>query len=264
MRDLLLSISPPRVREAAARLDAAELAMMERDDEPTQLRYATALAEWGDAGGYEAEVHWDSCCTAALGVPYERCRWREVRTLSGGEQKRLVLESLLRDKTEVLLLDEPDNYLDVPGKLWLEQQLAATPKTVLLVSHDRELLANTRRADHHRGGPERLGARRRFRRLRPGAPGPQRAARRAAPPLGRGAREAQAAGADVPAEGVLQLGHGLAAAGRRDPAAQVRGGRPAGARAAGAERADAAARRAHRQARGDLREPRAHRADAPV
>ena len=143
VRDLLLSISPPRVREAAARLDAAELAMMERDDEPAQLRYAAALAEWGDAGGYQAEVHWDSCCTAALGVSYERCRWREVRTLSGGEQKRLVLESLLRDKTEVLLLDEPDNYLDVPGKRWLEQQLAATPKTVLLVSHDRELLANT-------------------------------------------------------------------------------------------------------------------------
>ena len=142
VRDLLLSISARRVREAAARLDAAELAMMERDDEPAQLRYAAALAEWGDAGGYEAEVHWDSCCTAALGVDYERCRWREVRTLSGGEQKRLVLESLLRDRTEVLLLDEPDNYLDVPGKLWLEQQLAATPKTVLLVSHDRELLAN--------------------------------------------------------------------------------------------------------------------------
>jgi ATPase subunit of ABC transporter with duplicated ATPase domains len=143
VRDLLLSIAAPRLQQAAARLDAAELVMMERDDEPAQLRYAAALAEWGDAGGYQAEVHWDSCCTAALRVPYERCRWREVRTLSGGEQKRLVLESLLRDRTEVLLLDEPDNYLDVPGKLWLEQQLAATAKTVLLVSHDRELLANT-------------------------------------------------------------------------------------------------------------------------
>jgi ATPase subunit of ABC transporter with duplicated ATPase domains len=142
VRDLLLSISPARLRQAAAQLDAAELVMMERDDEPAQLRYAAALAEWGDAGGYQAEVHWDSCCTVALGVPYEACRWREVRTLSGGEQKRLVLESLLRDSTEVLLLDEPDNYLDVPGKLWLEQQLAATAKTVLLVSHDRELLAN--------------------------------------------------------------------------------------------------------------------------
>jgi ATPase subunit of ABC transporter with duplicated ATPase domains len=53
-----------------------------------------------------------------------------------------VLESLLRGGDEVLLLDEPDNYLDVPAKMWLEQQLAATGKTVLLVSHDRALLAS--------------------------------------------------------------------------------------------------------------------------
>jgi ATPase subunit of ABC transporter with duplicated ATPase domains len=141
VRDLLLSVAPARVAAAAERLDAAELVMMERDDEPAQMRYATALAEWGDAGGYEAEVHFDACCVAALGVEYERCKWREVATLSGGEQKRLVLESLLRGRDEVLLLDEPDNYLDVPGKIWLEEQLATTPKTVLLVSHDRELLA---------------------------------------------------------------------------------------------------------------------------
>jgi ATPase subunit of ABC transporter with duplicated ATPase domains len=141
VRDLLLSVSAPRLREAAARLDQAELAMMERDDEPTQMRYARALTEWGDAGGYDVEVHWDACCTAALGISYDAGKWRPVATLSGGEQKRLVLESLLRGKDEVLVLDEPDNYLDVPGKVWLEQQLAATPKTVLLVSHDRELLA---------------------------------------------------------------------------------------------------------------------------
>ncbi len=141
VRDLLLSVSPPQVREAAARLDHAELAMMERDDERTQLRYATALTEWGEAGGYTAEVHWDACCVAAFGIPYEQCRWRDVDTLSGGEQKRLVLESLLRGPDGVLLLDEPDNYLDVPGKRWLELRLAETPKTVLLVSHDRELLA---------------------------------------------------------------------------------------------------------------------------
>ena len=40
----------------------------------------------------------------------------------------------------MLLLDEPDNYLDVPAKRWLEDQLVASPKTVLFVSHDRELL----------------------------------------------------------------------------------------------------------------------------
>jgi ATPase subunit of ABC transporter with duplicated ATPase domains len=116
--------------------------MGERDDEPAQLRYATALTEWGDAGGYAAEILWDACCLAAIGIPYEQCFLREVRTLSGGEQKRLVLEALLRGSAEVLLLDEPDNYLDVPAKRWLEEQLASTAKTVLLVSHDRELLAN--------------------------------------------------------------------------------------------------------------------------
>ncbi|MEV4671702.1 ABC-F family ATP-binding cassette domain-containing protein [Actinomadura sp. NPDC049382] len=140
VHDLLLSLAPPRVRSAAEAVEAAELAMMERDDEPTQLRYATALAGWGDAGGYEIEVLWDACCVAALGVSYDSCRWREVRTLSGGEQKRLALEALLRGPDEVLLLDEPDNYLDVPGKRWLEERLRETPKTVLLVSHDRELL----------------------------------------------------------------------------------------------------------------------------
>ena len=52
-----------------------------------------------------------------------------------------MLEYLLRGPDQVLLLDEPDNYLDVPGKRWLEESLRATSKTVLLVSHDRELLA---------------------------------------------------------------------------------------------------------------------------
>src|SRR5512133_233902 len=69
VRDLLLSVAPPRVREAGAALERAELLMMERDDEPTQLRYAQALADWADAGGYDAEVLWDTCTVAALGVP---------------------------------------------------------------------------------------------------------------------------------------------------------------------------------------------------
>ncbi|TDD71954.1 ABC-F family ATP-binding cassette domain-containing protein [Jiangella aurantiaca] len=143
VRDLLLSVAPPRVRAAAAAVDAAELAMMDRDDEPTQMKYAAALGEWADAGGYETEVLWDVCTTAALGIPFERCRWREVSSLSGGEQKRLVLEALLRGPDEVLLLDEPDNFLDVPAKRWLEDRIVESPKTVLYVSHDRELLDRT-------------------------------------------------------------------------------------------------------------------------
>jgi ATPase subunit of ABC transporter with duplicated ATPase domains len=141
VRDLLVSVARAGIRDAARAVDAAELAIMERDDEAAQLAYAQALSDWADVGGYEAETTWDMCTMAALGVPYEKALWRGVSTLSGGEQKRLVLEALLRGPDEVLLLDEPDNYLDVPGKRWLEGQLRETQKTVLFVSHDRELLA---------------------------------------------------------------------------------------------------------------------------
>jgi ATPase subunit of ABC transporter with duplicated ATPase domains len=143
VRDLLLSVAPPAIRDAAGALDRAELAMMDSEDEQTQMRYAHALADWGDVGGYDAETLWDVCTVAALGTPYERAQWREVRTLSGGEQKRLVLEALLRGPDEVLMLDEPDNYLDVPTKRWLEDELRESAKTVLYVSHDRELLSRT-------------------------------------------------------------------------------------------------------------------------
>jgi ATPase subunit of ABC transporter with duplicated ATPase domains len=141
VRDLLVSVAPPRIREAAAAVDAAEELIMTVDDEAAQMKYAQALSDWAEAQGYEAETIWDVCTVAALGVPYEKAQWRQVRTLSGGEQKRLVLEALLRGPDEVLLLDEPDNYLDVPGKRWLEERLHETRKTVLFVSHDRELLA---------------------------------------------------------------------------------------------------------------------------
>ncbi|MGE3590241.1 MAG: ABC-F family ATP-binding cassette domain-containing protein [Ilumatobacteraceae bacterium] len=138
VRDLFVSLAPDRLQRAAARLDAAELTVA---DDP--MRYATALTEWGDAGGYDAEVFWDACCTRAVDLPYGELATRPLRTFSGGEQKRLALESILRGEFDVLLLDEPDNFLDVPGKRWLESELSATKKTVLFVSHDRELLAAT-------------------------------------------------------------------------------------------------------------------------
>ncbi|MET7277610.1 ATP-binding cassette domain-containing protein [Kribbella sp. NPDC005582] len=143
VRDLLLSVAPEAIQHAAATLEKAELVMMEDESEKSQLKYAQAISDWGEVGGYDAEVLWDVCTMSALGAPFDRCQWREVKTLSGGEQKRLVLEALLRGPDEVLMLDEPDNYLDVPGKRWLEEQLRTTDKTVLYISHDRELLANT-------------------------------------------------------------------------------------------------------------------------
>jgi ATPase subunit of ABC transporter with duplicated ATPase domains len=138
--DLLLSLSHSKHRELATRVDTAQARMEESGLEKDQMAYADAVIAWGDAGGYELETLWDVCTVAALGIPYERCRDREVNTLSGGEQKRLALEALLRGDDEVLILDEPDNYLDVPGKRWLEDQLRTSRKAILLVSHDRELL----------------------------------------------------------------------------------------------------------------------------
>ena len=140
VRDLLVSVAPAAIRAAAAALDKAETGIMEVDDEPAQMAYAQSLVDWADAGGYEHETLWDICTVAAIGIPFEQAQWRSVRTLSGGEQKRLVLEALLRGPEEVLMLDEPDNYLDVPAKRWLEEQLISSPKTVLFISHDRELL----------------------------------------------------------------------------------------------------------------------------
>ncbi|MFH9722808.1 ABC-F family ATP-binding cassette domain-containing protein [Streptomyces sp. NPDC017254] len=141
VRDLLVSVAQPRIREAAKAVDEAEHLIMTVDDEAAQMKYAQALSDWAEVQGYEAETLWDICTMAALGMPYDKAQFRQVRTLSGGEQKRLVLESLLRGSDEVLLLDEPDNYLDVPGKRWLEERLRETRKTVLFISHDRELLS---------------------------------------------------------------------------------------------------------------------------
>ena len=141
VRDLLLAVCRPDIRTAAATLDAAELQMMTDDGDATAMAYAHALADWGDVGGYDQETFFDVATVAALGVPYDRAKFRAVTSLSGGEQKRLVLELLLAGPDEVLLLDEPDNYLDVPTKIWLEDRLIETDKAVLFVSHDRELLA---------------------------------------------------------------------------------------------------------------------------
>ncbi|MFI1717576.1 ATPase subunit of ABC transporter with duplicated ATPase domains [Streptomyces sp. PanSC19] len=143
VHEFLVSLARPELRHAFSAMERAELAMMESDSEAVQLRYAEALSAWGDAGGYDAEVEWDLVTQAALRLPFEQARFRELRTLSGGEQKRLALEALFRGSAQVLLLDEPDNYLDVPGKRQLEETMAASQKTVLYVSHDRELLAAT-------------------------------------------------------------------------------------------------------------------------
>lgn len=72
VRDLLAGTAPEPIRRAAAEIDRTELLVMEVDDEPAQMAYAQALADWGEVGGYDYETLWDVCTMAALGVPYER------------------------------------------------------------------------------------------------------------------------------------------------------------------------------------------------
>ncbi len=143
VEDLLLSVAPPQLRETAERLHCAERVAVVTSETKPQMEYASALNDWGEKGGYDLEVLWDVCTTESLGLSFEQCRHRAISTLSGGERKRLVLNALLRGPDQILLLDEPDNFLDVPGKQWLESQLSECNKTVLYISHDRELLANT-------------------------------------------------------------------------------------------------------------------------
>ncbi|MEU4559066.1 ATP-binding cassette domain-containing protein [Actinoplanes sp. NPDC023936] len=141
LEDLALSLVAPALGAAGERLRASAAALDET--EKSQIGYANALAHWGEVGGYEAEVLFDTVAVAILGKSWEETKDRIVRTLSGGEQKRFALDLLLRGSDEVLLLDEPDNFLDVPAKRWLEQRMRESSKSILYVSHDRELLAQT-------------------------------------------------------------------------------------------------------------------------
>lgn len=65
---------------------------------------------------------------------------KPISQLSGGQKKLVGLTRLLLAKPDVLLLDEPDNHLDIPGKIYLERMILDYPGAVILISHDRTLL----------------------------------------------------------------------------------------------------------------------------
>ncbi len=141
--DLLVSLADPSQIVAALELTAAERALADDPSERNGLRVADAVTKWGDVHGFELEIVWDAASLSSIRQPYEQIKDRPLTTFSGGEQKRLALEVLFRSSADVLLLDEPDNFLDIKGKNWLAEQLRATAKTVFYVTHDRQLLADS-------------------------------------------------------------------------------------------------------------------------
>lgn len=150
LRELLLEVAPPELRAAGLAMVTAERALARGDGgtddqaavERAGLDYAALLADWGDLGGYELEGRWAAAIERSVKTPVADVSTRTIGELSGGERKRLVLDVLFSSGADVLLLDEPDNYLDIPTRAWLEQRIRECQSTILMVSHDRTLLAN--------------------------------------------------------------------------------------------------------------------------
>jgi ATPase subunit of ABC transporter with duplicated ATPase domains len=101
------------------------------------MRLGEAIGEWSELGGYELEGRWDAACRRIVRAGLDEVGPRLTSELSGGERKRLVLEVLFSSDASVLLLDEPDNFLDVPAKLELERRIAASKKTVVRCATSR-------------------------------------------------------------------------------------------------------------------------------
>ena len=78
VRDLLISVAPKRIRDAAATVAASEELMHARNEERDQMAYAQALVDWGDAGGYDFEVIWDVCCTEAMDKSFDEVSARKT------------------------------------------------------------------------------------------------------------------------------------------------------------------------------------------
>ena len=143
VRALLTSLAPAALRRAGESLITAggQLAAGGVDAAQAGVALGEAIADWSALGGYELEGQWDASCRRVVRAGLDELVDRPARTLSGGERKQLVLDVLFSSDADVLLLDEPDNFLDVPAKLELERRVRESRKTILMISHDRSVLA---------------------------------------------------------------------------------------------------------------------------
>jgi ATPase subunit of ABC transporter with duplicated ATPase domains len=134
--DALALSLPVELRPIHARLQDLYVSAGESDG----IDLAHELEIWQSLGGYDAEGRWDQVTRAVLRQGLADAGDRRLTELSGGERKAIILRAYLLSNVQTLILDEPDNYLDLFSKAWLANELRNSGKTILLVSHDRKLL----------------------------------------------------------------------------------------------------------------------------
>lgn len=124
-----------RIATMESTLDSANTAQMES--------YSQLLADYADLGGYRMEAEMSKSTQDVLGSSYQDVSDLELDCLPGGEQKMLLLNYLFSNSASNLILDEPDNFLDIANKDRLKSYLGESTKTILLISHDRDLMEST-------------------------------------------------------------------------------------------------------------------------
>ena len=141
-RDRILSARG--LDDVVRRLRAAEQAMGSDDPstrERAMRRYARADADLHAGGGYAAESE-AARIAASLGIE-DRLLGQPLKTLSGGQRRRVELARILFSGAETLLLDEPTNHLDADSIVWLRDFLKSHPGGLVVISHDTALLEDT-------------------------------------------------------------------------------------------------------------------------
>ncbi|MEA2927622.1 MAG: ATP-binding cassette, subfamily er 3, partial [Hyphomicrobiales bacterium] len=101
-------------------------------------RIADIQTRLADIGAHAAPAR-AAAILAGLGFDAQM-QQRPCADFSGGWRMRVALAAVLFSEPDLLLLDEPTNYLDLEGTLWLTDHLARYPRTVIVISHDRDLL----------------------------------------------------------------------------------------------------------------------------
>src|SRR5688572_4070462 len=121
----------------AADLERAAL-LREAETAEEAHRIAEIQTRLADIGAHAAPAR-AAAILSGLGFSTDD-QSRPCSEFSGGWRMRVALAATLFAEPDLLLLDEPTNYLDLEGTLWLEDYLARYPKTMIVISHDRDLL----------------------------------------------------------------------------------------------------------------------------